>query len=108
MFPLGIKFLFSPITINHSLEWFSITIDAIYILFLVGLFVGWIIVPTIRRKKEAIIWFTGICLVSAAIGLIEYSATGAPRHRMPLIMLLFPIIATGLPDFGKKQIRIKL
>jgi hypothetical protein len=105
MFILGMKFLFSPITINHSLEWFVITMDAIFIVSLVSLSILWITTPPIQEKKSEIIWIAGIVVLSLGIGLVEYSATGAPRHRMPLVMILLPVVTTAIAKFVNKRFR---
>jgi hypothetical protein len=104
--PLTIKFLLSPLSINHSLKWFVPTLDAMFVLFVIVLVGFWTTKSALQDRHESVIWVFATVIIAFGFGLVEFHATGAVRHRMPVILLLIPIASTACGEYILKRFRI--
>lgn len=105
VFQLTVLFLTSPLTtISHPLEMFVATVDAVFVICLIGFGGAWGIKSYRSGTTKEIGWLLGFFVLAAGFGLIEYHIGGAARHRMPLVVTLLPIAATAITELGKYKL----
>ncbi len=86
---LVFRFLFTPFPWDLSnVQYFFAYVDALFICVFVG-----IVIKNILQRR---IWDTRILAFSAlfliSLGVFEIAFTGAVRHRMPYILIMFPFL----------------
>lgn len=108
LFPLLVKFLLSPITVNPTLEWASAIADAIYVIGILFFSFVAIIKSLTQKKSCTLVWILAVFIVSSGFALVSVSPTGAPRWRMPLILLLQPAAVAVFSDFARSKVQISI